>query len=272
MMQTTCPPPKKRSTSSRRGFSFPEAMITVFIFSLVVTCMAAGLRAMSIGASQQVTDTALGLDARKGVDEMLSQMRYARDVTGSHAFGGKTYTTNGSTIVMTSYGYDPLTPGVVLPTVTDYMIFEYDAASKQIRETLIPGAGSTRIARTNYVIAKNVESVTFTYRARDQEVQRSAITAHTLSANAISKPLVSVNGEPHTGGWLPGLPNRVGVTAKSGADVQFFYPVSPADTDALDNIQQVDVEVNLSSTDSRNIVRKLTMSGSACLRNRREEE
>jgi hypothetical protein len=73
-----------------RGATLVESMVALFITVLIVTAMAAGLRTMAIGASQQVTDSGMGFDARRGVDEMLSHMRYGAAVVPSFTSGTKT--------------------------------------------------------------------------------------------------------------------------------------------------------------------------------------
>ncbi len=261
------------------GSSLTEMMVAMVIFSLLVASMILGLRAMAVGASQQVADSGIGLDARRGVDEMLMQMRYASGVYSSHTVGTQTYTTSNSTIVMTAVGYDPATVGLVLPGVTDYMIFQYDATKKEIRETLIPGTGSKRSARSNYLLARNVESIALTYRVREQYNQPVSGSVYPLKATSIATPLVTIKGVPSTGGWAPSVPKQITVNTTPGDDVQVLYPVSATDTDAVPllsntaavpRVQQVDVAVKFSAVDSRGTTRKLTMWGSACLRNRRD--
>lgn len=264
---------KKRSLSRRRyrGVSLVETMVAVTVFSILMVTMTAGLRALALGASQQVTDTGMGFDARRGVDEMLAQMRYASGVVAFHTSPTKTYTTNGSTIVMQAAGYDPAAVSIILPGVTDYIIFEHDAVKKEIRETVIAGVGSKRVARSRYLLAKNVESIALTYRVRDQFEKPISGVLPALSAKAVSAPSVTVNGESSSGAWALGSPSQIQVSAgASGADVQVLYPVSASDADALGHVQQVDVAVNFSDIDSRKMARKLTMSGSVCLRNHRD--
>jgi hypothetical protein len=266
-----------------RGATLVESMVALFITVLIVTAMAAGLRTMAIGASQQVTDSGMGFDARRGVDEMLSHMRYGAAVVPSFTSGTKTYTTSGSTVVMSAMGYDGTKPEIILATVTDYLIFEYDATRKEIRETIIPGLGSKRVARTNYRLARNVSGLTFTYRVRQQLIQNTATKVHTLIPSATSAPSVivggvpltvdgvpvTVGGVPSSGLWVASKPAELSVTATINSDVQAFYPVSASDATALQHVQQVDAKIDLSDTDAKSNTRTLTMSGIACLRNRR---
>ena len=192
--------PAKKTTVPRRaaaGLSLVETLLTVFIFAFLLTGMTAGLLAMSQGASRQVTDSRMGYDARRGVDEMLTHMRYAEAVISSRPIGATTYTTSNSTIVMQAQGYNSATAGMILSGIKDYIIFEHDATTKQIRETVLPGIGSERVARNRYVLANDVEAFTATYRVRDV----LPVLPLTLTQNAVGAPVVSVNGEIVSAVW-----------------------------------------------------------------------
>lgn len=256
-------------TQSSRGAVLVEALVATLIFVLLVATLIAGLRTMAVGASRQVIDTGMGFDARRSVDEMLTQMRYASGVVASCKTGDRIYTTGNSTVVLKAAGYDPATTGIVLPSVTDYIILEYDAKEKEVRETTVPGAGSKRIPRSNYVIAKNVEGLVLTYRVRDQFVQTVTGLVPPLSAKPSGPPLLTVDGEASVATWVLNAVGQLHLSLGAGSKVQAIYPVSATDVLALPFVRQVDVEVKFANTDSHSGVRKLSMSGTACLRNRR---
>jgi len=219
-------------------------------------------------------ESGIGNGSRTGVDEMLSQLRYASVVLPSQAVSGATYTTGSSSIVILSQGYDPSTSTVFLSGVSDYTAFRYDSTTNQLLETCSPGTGSVRPSRTSMRIANNVTSLSFTYRATNEFTASSAGSAtYTLSASATSAPMVLINGAAGTGTWSTATPNQITVTAPSGkADIQVVYPVNPTANSgaALQYVKQVDVTVGFAGTDSRSILRTLSMAGTARLRNQRQ--
>jgi len=264
---------KSKRIISRRAITLVEVLVAVVIISLLGLTMMTGIRALVIGADRQNTESNMGMDARASIDEYLYQSRYASSVVTSYTAATRTFTTGNSSVVFQAAGYDPSTAGIVLPGVTDYLIFSYDATNRQFLETIVPGAGSKRPSRANYRLARNVQAVTYTYRTRDQFTSTVAGPAiYTLSTNAIAVPLVYVDGVAASCTWSAATPQKISVnTATVGSSILVLYSVSPTDNAgaALSYVKQVDVTLDLASNDSRSYTRTLTMTGTACLRNQR---
>jgi Tfp pilus assembly protein PilV len=263
---------RSRHTARRRaqrGLSLFEVMITTVVLSWIFTAVVTLALSTSRATDRHRTEADLSNHARLAVDEMLSQLRASDRVLVSQSIGGATYSTGSSNIVFSAPGYDPTTTAVILPGVTDYIAYTY--AEGTLRETIAPGAGSVRPARTNFIIAKKVTGVTYTYRMRDQFICSSS-TSYTL--NAAADPVASlkayVNGIARTCTYNADT-RQATVTSSNGDDVQFIYAVSPtANSGAwLQFVTEVDVAITLNGVDGRQITRTITVPGGARLRNRR---
>lgn len=264
----------QRRVSASRAFTVIE-LVSAFGVLLSVLTVVLSLSWHSVRAlDRQQLQTTQGNNARTGVDEMLAQLRYANEVRVSQVVNSTTFTTGTTSIVVAAQGYNPATSAVFLPGITDYIAFKYDATTKKLTESCLPGTGSVRKKRTSTRIASGVSSVTLTYRARNEFVATSSGAAiYTLSANATSNPIVMINGVASTGIWTTLAPKVITVNAPAAkANIQVVYPVSPTalSGDALQYVKQVDVNVNFEGTDSRKISRTLSMVGSARLRNQRK--
>jgi hypothetical protein len=243
------------------------AVATAVLFTgLSVSSMA--LRA----ADKNGTENGLSGDSRLAMDETLYQLRGCSQVLASHVLNGETHTTSASEVVLMSPGYNPASPKIFLGSVTDYIAIQYDATSKRLIETIIPGPGSVRPARNKQVIARNVKSCTFTYRVRDIFTSGSSgSTKFTLNATPLSTPVLYVNGVLTS--YTYNSSNNSATVSLSGKsnDVQFVYDITPSSgTDALARVCEVNAIFQLSTTDGRQITRTATLHGAARLRNVRK--
>jgi len=224
-------------------------------------------------------------DARVALDEVLYQTRSASAVLTDGTLAGFPLvrtSTNGSTVVLAAPGYNPASSTVILPTVTDYVIFQYDAGNKRLLQTTRPGTGSVRPVRSSYVLAKNVSGFRCTFRARDYHLRSGGQTSFplkaTLATGASTVVLVDGVETPHTRS-TSGTFGTVSIgSAVTGTHVEVIYEVNPTSfaTDIATILTEGDrpaleavVELEFAETDSRRKTRTLTLNGAARLRNRR---
>jgi hypothetical protein len=201
------------------------------------------------------------------MDEILYQLRGSGLIVASQTLGGTAYTTGNSTVTGVAPGYDPAAPTVILSGVQDAIAFKYDSQAQTVSETVVPGVGSVRPSRSQHVIARNVQSLTYTYRVRDQFTSNAAgSVSFPLSASPQSTPTAYVNGSASTC-TVSGTTATV-TAPTAGADIQFVYPVTPTST-TLPFVSEVDVTMNFQALDSRQIARTMAIQGGARLRNQR---
>jgi hypothetical protein len=241
-------------------------MLLTLIAALSVSSLS--LRA----ADKNYTETGQTGGSRQAMDETLYQLRGANQVVRSQSVNGTTTTTGVSQVVLAAPGYDPAIAKFYLDNITDYVTLRYDATTKQLLETIVPGTGSVRPTRTNYVLARNVAGCTFTYRVRDYFVSSSTgNTRFTLNATPLSAPKAYVNGVATTGSYNSSNGTYQVNLNSSKSDVQFVYEISPTSgSNAMALVGEVDVVLQFSDKDSRQMTRTMTLQGAARLRNSRK--
>jgi len=263
----------RRGRRAQHGATLVEALVTAFIGTLILTGTAACMIAASSTADRVQTLGGLQMKAQRATDEMLYQLRGGSQVLTSQTLAGTSYTTSANDIVISSPGLSTDYNGFpdILTAVTDYFAYDYDADQKKLYETIVPGTGSNRPARTRMVLAKEVTAVTFTYRVREQVRNLSSGSySKVLAYTATATPTAYVNGAKQTCSYNTSTRTATISSVPLGADVEFVYPVSPSDTSALAKVTQVDATVTLAETSGRSVTRTVTLSGTARLRNMRE--
>lgn len=154
----------------RRGMTLSEMVVGMGVVS--VTFFGALTLTTSVLHSSEKLRTESGLtnDARLSTDEMLYGLRSAERILVSATVGGRTYTTGATEVVFQAPGYQVNgggDGGEILSGVTDLIAYRYDPDTQKITESIEPGTGSARPARSEKVIATNVESMVFTFKQRD---------------------------------------------------------------------------------------------------------
>lgn len=261
-----------RRMRSRRAFSAVE-LLTAFgvitsVLSVILSLTWQSVRALD----RQQLQTRQGNNARTGIDEFLAQLRYADTVLIAQSISGTSYSTGDTSIVIKAPGYNTATSAVFLAGVSDYVAFRYDASTKRLLESCLPGTGSMRPSRSDLPIAEGVNSLSLTYRAREVLAPSVGSFVYTLKVNATSQPTVLIDGVASTGIWTSLAPNKITIVAPTAkSNIQVAYTVNPTASSgaALQYVKQVDVVVGFSDIDSRNVIRTLNMAGSARLRNQR---
>jgi hypothetical protein len=255
-----------------RGFSIVE--FTVAGFVMLLTLLAAlSVSSVSLrAADKNYTEVGQTGGSRQAMDETLYQLRGANEVRSSQVVNGTTTTTGASQVVLAAPGYDPAVARFYLDNVTDYVSLRYDATNKRLLETIVPGTGSVRPVRTNYVLARNVVGCTFTYRVRDYFVSNATgNTRFTLNAKPLSTPRVYVNGVATNGSYNSSNGTYQVNLSSTKSDVQFVYEISPTSgRSAMLLVGEVDVVLQLADKDSRQVTRTMTLQGAARLRNSRK--
>jgi hypothetical protein len=243
------------------------AVIGLTIISGTVACM--------IGATGTVdrcrTLTSLQTRGGTGADEMLYQMRGCSTVlSGSSAAPSgtfsSTYTTSTTGIVFGAPGLSVDSSGNAdILSVTDYFAYTYSGDAKKLYETIVPGTGSYRKARTNYTLASNVSGVTFTYKVRDQVTATATTVTKALSQTATGTPTAYANGVQKTCTLSSNTATVSGVSI--GDDIELVYPVSSSNTSALASVTQVDATISLAQAIDNRGTRTVTLNGTSRLRN-----
>jgi prepilin-type N-terminal cleavage/methylation domain-containing protein len=254
---------------SRRGFSVVELLV---VFTIVSVLMTACLSVTSLSlraADKTATENGLSGSGRMALDETLFQLRGADQVIAAATLDGAARATGATGVVLASPGYDPANPAFYLGGVRDYAALRYDPARRVLLETLVPGSGSVRPFRSDYVLARNVAACTFTYRARDQfSATATGNVNFTLAATPTATPAAYVNGAPTTCVWNSGSRVATVYAPTRNSDVQFVYPVNPAaGADTLGRVGEVEITLQLLEPDGRRISRDVTVTGAARLRN-----
>jgi len=261
-----------------------EALTTAFTLALLLVGALAVTSSVARGTDRYQRDVQMVGDARVGLDEVLYQIRSASMVMPSQqTLAGSSYipTADGRVVVLSAPGYNPASDTVLLPGVTDYIAFYTE--SGKLKETVVPGLGSARVARTQKTLVKNVDSFQCTFKARDYATG-SAVGTNTfaLKSRPVSgnTPVVYINGV-QTSATYSSSGSYGSVTVSNlalGADVQIVYTVDPTQfaTDTASILSdsdkpalEVSVQVRLRDVDNRLNARIVNLDGAARLRNRR---
>ena len=263
----------------RRGMSLIELMAALLVMGLVTTAVLGLTLTSGRAVDRRTREGSMGAWARSSLDEMLCELRAAREISASETSGGTNFTsTAASGIVLRAPSYNAASPQGILDGFDDLVSFRYDAATRTLRETTVRDrADSDRPVRTNFIVAQNVQSVAFQYRVRDQ-FDGNGSNLYVLRANAsitASTPLTAyVNGVEtplliYVAGTKTATLERATPPTKND-DVQFQYTISPgAVAGDFAVVNGVDVTLALQEIDGTNVARTITLAGNARLRNRR---
>jgi len=258
---------RRRHLAAQRGVSIVEGMVAAVIGITILS----GTVACMIGATGTVdrcrTLTSLQTRGGTSADEMFYQLRGCSAVLASQSLNSVTYSTSASSVVFGAPGLSIDANGNAdILSVTDYFAYAYSSDNKKLYETLVPGTGSYRKARTNYTLASNVSGVTFTYKVRDQfTATATGSVSQTLKQTATGTPTAYVNGVQGTCTYSSGTVTVSGVT--KGDDIEVIYPISPTNTSALASVTQVDATVTLAQAIDNRGTRTVTLNGTSRLRN-----
>ncbi len=258
-----------------RAFTLVEAMVAITVMSLVLFTALTISSATLKTAGKNDTETGLTGSSRLALDETLYQIRGAKQVLPSQTLSSVTRSSGSNQIVLAAPGYNPSSSTFYLDGVTDYISIRYE--NGKLLQTLVPGTGSVRPQRTNYVLASNVKSCTFTYRVRDYFTSGAKSNASfVLNAypSSASTPLLYVNGVLKDFSFASSTRTAtVTLTAKSN-DLQFVYDIDPTNaTNAVVSmpvVGEVGVSLQMEAKDNSQVARKTTLHGAARLRNLRK--
>ncbi len=277
--------PPRTGRRAPRGVALMELLITTFVLALVTVLVLGLVTTATRTADRRTRESGMGASARMSLDEMLRELRAADQILAARTIGATTYTTTATPriadpddvrgpgvvdLVLQAPGYDPASAQGLLPGVRDVVAFRYDRATGTLSQTTLVGAGSRRPQRTNFVIARQVERVRYTYRVCDQLTADGTRNRFPLSARAEGTPAAYVDGR-RVDVSLVSSEAVLNDTPADGADVQFHYTVSPAADSGiwLSQVNGVDVELGLSERDGRAVTRTIRLAGGARLRNKR---
>jgi hypothetical protein len=251
-------------------------MIGLFVFLLVTTAVLAFVSTGAATADRRTREATMGSQARASLDEMLRELRAAKQIRRTSVVNGKTYATDARNIVFETPSHTNST-GIIADKY-DVVAFVYDAAAGTLTETTFVNTGSQRPSRQAMVIARNVADAAYTYRVREQFRITSPQTSFALKTTSGTRPVAYVNGAPAevtSGANTNGVTLASSTALQSAApgapvDIQVLYTVDPAaNSTGITHVNGVDVKLTLSEKDGRAITRTVTLAGNARLRNQR---
>jgi len=265
-------------------------LVSVGVVFLVTTAVLGLLATGSRSVDRREREGNMGASGRTGLDEVLRELRAAREISAQETIGGTVFTSTGSNIVFRAPSYNAASPQGILDGFDDVLAFRYNAGARTVTQTTErDNAASDCPVRTGLVLARNVQSVRYLYRVRDQMEgngtkqyvlrARTSVTADsplTAYVNGSEVPVGAYDPATRTvtlGGTItPAAPQPATLSSSGtpGDDVQFQYTVDPAASPGdLGTVNGVDVVLTLSDTDGRRVQRTVTLAGNARLRNRR---
>jgi len=287
----------------RAGATLVETMMGVAITTVTLAGMASGSMYLVKGMNNSLVDAPLTSSGRAGVDEILYQLRGGTQIVSSYTFsGGTTVTTGSNAIVFKAPAYTPSGSSVILRDSSgnakwDYIGFALNG-NKQLLEYVDTATGSYRASRTTaFVVAKNVNNLAtgnpiFTrYAGHTVQLSQSTSTGGTVTFSNVTYAPVSgslaatytINGSTAYGASTPvysatggvgGTPQITvsNIPSGSGTTVYVTYStassvVSSTTSTGLANASLINVELDLTDKDSRNVDRTVVTEGSAFLHN-----
>lgn len=260
-----------------RGLTLPEVMISTFIMFVVSAAVIQLTMTGNAAVARQSREKGLEGHARSALDEMLREVRAADQIFISRGINGVTYMTDSQNLVFEAPGFNPGSTMGILPGIYDVVALRYNAQNRTLTETTFVDTGSQRPRRSQTVLARNVESVTYTYRVRDLFTGNGAQTIFPLNARSTGTPRVYINGQRVTTGFSYSngtIPGKVtfSVAPALDADVQFLYEVDPTHDSGkwLAYVNGVDVAIIMSQVSGgRRLGNPVKLSGNARMRNQR---
>lgn len=276
-----------RSRRRAAGFSAAEVAVGTFLSGLVLVGMLSASIVAFRASDRGRASGRLAVNAQAATDEVLYQLRGGTTIQAGALFGLNLVTTSATSVAFKAQAYDDTT-NAADPTILDAedeIAFFYDArvGSKELVQYIRPASGSSRPARSRYVLARNVQSVSFRYWARDRWKAGPTGSFSKVLSTATEggvKPDVYLNGAKlaATSVTYTASSRTVAITiptsAGSGADIEALYPVSPptatptaAALAGLKHICQVDAVITVAATDNRQDTHRVSLTGRAFLRN-----
>jgi hypothetical protein len=279
---------RRRATgSSAAGFTYGEVLVAAAVLSFIGTGVLALTGSVSRNSVRHAARTDMDADSRLAIDEVLLHLRGADQVMDSATLAGRSYTTraDGSEVVVRVPSFDPASR-VFLSNTFDKIAIRHDAVNRRLLYTVEPGsspATSTRIARTEKVLARDVSAAEFTYRINDSFRITSGGTDSTSVFSATlnlrftpsGPPSVFVNGAPPAAGAVTAAAGSRSVMVngvRRGDDVQVRYAVNMGGADralVLPKVAEVDVRLTMSREGRPGSTVAQVLEGGARLRNQR---
>ncbi len=257
---------------ARCGATLIDMLAGLFVLGLVSTMMLGLTSATSRTTDRRNTENNLGIQARTAMDEVLREVRSGDEIIAGIDIGANKFKTTDDQITIHAPGFDPASTRVLLPGVFDLVNLEHDSANRTLVQTTVVGVGSKRPVRKDFVLAKNVEDVVFTYYVRDR-FEGTGTATFVLNARPSDTSAVKayVNGAPATVTYIPSSPTgtvSISPAPPSGVDVQCVYTVSHNQSGGawLGMVSRVDVTLTFSDMAGL-ATRTVTLTGSGRVRN-----
>lgn len=229
---------------------------------------------LSKQTDKDATRIPISSTGRATVDNLLYYLRSTQSISAA---------STATKVIITAPSYDP-NASVVTTGVADTITFEFDSSAKALYETVATSGGTVRKAISRHVLAKNVESMVFTYYARQTfplaSFSGSGADTQTFTLKNAWKtgttPTVAltVNGVGYT------VPSSTMILSADAATrtitvsnvpegvgaAEIRYEAAPGSS-GLSAATQVNVLLKLLKKDSRQVDQVFTIAGSARLRN-----
>ncbi len=148
------------------GITLLELIVSISIMSLVILVVVN----IFIGTSRFNTDEQsrilVGDEATRVFSTLDQTLRQGKAIVASAIINGTTYTTNGTTVVLT---LPSIVAGSPSPTQTDIAVVRWDSSSEQIQLITAPDPSSSRAAGTA-ILTDGVSDIYFRYTSDDPTV------------------------------------------------------------------------------------------------------
>ena len=260
--------------AGRQGVTLVETMVGMGTSCLVLFTVISVTANLSTQTDRDITRIPINSAARASMDDMLYYLRGARTV---HAASTTTK------ITVSAPSYNPGAAGVTTGA-DDTMTFEFDSTNQTLLETITPAGGTVRKALSQHILAKNVQSVAFSYYGRQAfplaTYSYSGARSQTFTLDNAWKTgttptvAVMVNGVSYT---VPsptmtvtvGAATRtvtVGNVPAGTGTATVRYELAPV-SGTLSAVAQVDVLLKFLQKDRQRVDQVFTIPGSARLRN-----
>ncbi len=239
------------------------------IIGVMVIMMSINLTDAVVATSiNGATDMAQDNSVRLATGEMQLHLRNASRVLASATVGNTIYSTGPTTLVVAAPAFNAGNSSYFITGQDDTIIFTYDAANQEIRETIVASGGTARPQRTLFTIGRSVTDITFTYNCR--QAFTATVTGSSTTYTLATLP-VAASVKAYVNGTLKAtaVANSVVTltdTVTANDLVQVFY--IPQTFSASAPVTEVTFTIQQSSRGAR-AERTTTAQGSARLRNYR---
>lgn len=140
------------------GFTIIELVITIAISTILLGAMFGLFEWHQKVYLREAASVMATSAVRQTMQNITKNIAQATNIEASHSFGGTTYTTSGSTIVLKLPSVDA-TDNIIASTYDYVAVYLHNGAVYQLIE---PGSGSVRLAGTRQ-LADNVTTFALTY-------------------------------------------------------------------------------------------------------------